>query len=81
MSKEQQIKNLRLCLRIHTWVSVLIVALWVAVVVFFYVRFGKLSFPGWIYLLILPLIYYALRVKLKEAEQSTATTARPEERK
>jgi hypothetical protein len=78
MNREQQIKNLRLCLRIHTWVSVLIVALWVAVVVFLYVRFGKLSFPGWIYLLILPLVYYALRVKLKEAEQTNVSNARPE---
>jgi hypothetical protein len=69
MNKEQQIRNLRLCLRIHKWASALILAMWIAVVVFLYVRFGKLSLPGWIYLLILPLVYYALRVKLREAEQ------------
>lgn len=68
MNKEQQIRNLRLCLKIHLWASVLIVLLWAFFQAYFYVRTEALRITGWPYLLLLVLIYYALRVKLKKLE-------------
>jgi membrane protein DedA with SNARE-associated domain len=68
MNKEQQIKNLRLCLKIHVWASIVIVLLWAFLQVYFIVRTETFRLTGWPYLLVLALVYYALRVKLKKVE-------------
>ena len=67
-TNQQEVKNLRLCLRIHIWSSVFIVVLWASLVVYFYMHSGKLHFIGWAYLLVWAFVYYALRVKLKRIE-------------
>jgi hypothetical protein len=72
ITKEQEIKNLRLCIRIHLWSSAVIAVLWAAMVVNLYARWGKLRMIGWPYLVAWALVYYGLRVKLKKIESGRA---------
>jgi hypothetical protein len=68
INKEKEVKNLRLCLRIHIWSSVIIAVLWAAMVANIYLRWGTLKMIGWPYLIAWALVYYGLRVKLKKIE-------------
>ena len=68
MSDDPHIKNLRLCLKIDAWASIIIVIVWALLQCYFCFREGRLHISGWHYLPLLPIIYWMLRVKLKSAK-------------
>jgi hypothetical protein len=70
---QKEIKNLRLCLRIHFWGSIALTIFWMAAEGFIYIRHGRIQIVGLLYLLMWALVYYGLRMKLRSLEKGSSS--------